>query len=62
MRAGPAFLQFDWWKAALNIDLPVFVYIPIRRLASNLFQDREDTGQLFTSNDAERTLQGSYFV
>ena len=26
MRAGPAFLQFDWWKAGLSMDLPVFVY------------------------------------
>ena len=26
MRAGPAFLQFDWSKADLSKDLPVFVY------------------------------------
>ena len=26
MRAGPAFLQFDWLKAGLSMDLPVFVY------------------------------------
>ena len=26
MRAGPAFLQFDWSKAGLSTDLPVFVY------------------------------------
>ena len=26
MRAGPAFLQFDWSKASLSMDLPVFVY------------------------------------
>ena len=26
MRAGPAFLQFDWSKAGLGMDLPVFVY------------------------------------
>ena len=25
MRAGPAFLQFDWSKASLSMDLPVFV-------------------------------------
>ena len=52
MRAGPAFLQFDWSKAGLSIDLPVFVscqssYLPIRTLASNFFQDGEDIGQLF---------------
>ena len=26
MRAGPAFLQFDWSKGSLSMDLPVFVY------------------------------------
>ena len=26
MRAGPAFLQFDWSKAGLSMELPVFVY------------------------------------
>ena len=26
MRAGPAFLQFDWSKAGLSMDLPVYVY------------------------------------
>ena len=26
MRAGPAFLQFDWSTAGLSMDLPVFVY------------------------------------
>ena len=26
MRAGPAFLQFDWSKAGLSMNLPVFVY------------------------------------
>ena len=26
MRAGLAFLQFDWSKAGLSMDLPVFVY------------------------------------
>ena len=29
MRAGPAFLQFDWLKASLSEDLPVFVYFRI---------------------------------
>ena len=46
MRAGPAFLQFDWSKAGLGMDLQSS-YVPIRRLASNFFQDREDIGQLF---------------
>ena len=26
MEAGLAFLQFDWLKAGLSMDLPVFVY------------------------------------
>ena len=26
MRAGPAFLQFDWSIAGLSMDLPVLVY------------------------------------
>ena len=26
MRAGLAFLQFDWSKTGLSMDLPVFVY------------------------------------
>ena len=26
MRDGPAFLQFDWSKTGLSMDLPVFVY------------------------------------
>ena len=26
MRAGPAFLQFDWLKAGLSMDLSVFAY------------------------------------
>ena len=26
MRGGPAFLQFDWSKAGLSMDLPVFVH------------------------------------
>ena len=26
MRTGPAFLQFDWLKAGVSMDLPVFVY------------------------------------
>ena len=26
MRARPAFLQFDWSRASLSMDLPVFLY------------------------------------
>ena len=45
MRAGPAFLQFDWSKAGLSMDLPVFVYSHTK--TSFKFLSREDTGQLF---------------
>ena len=67
MRAGPAFLQFDWSKAGLSMDLPVFVYSHTKT-GFNFFQDREDTGSFlcawrsFTSNHKERTSQGSCFV
>ena len=61
MRAGPAFLQFDWLKAGLGMDLLVFVYSHTK----DSFQDREDVEHvvkdLLTSNHAERTLQGFLF-
>ena len=62
MRAGPPFLQFNWSKAGLSMDLPVFVYSHTKT-GFNLFQDREDIGSLlcgwrsFTSDYAERTSQ-----
>ena len=46
MRAGPAFLQFDWSKAGLSMDLPVFVYSHTKT-GFKFFQDREDKGELF---------------
>ena len=46
MRAGPAFLQFDWSKAGLSMDLPVFIYSQ-RKTGFKFFQDREDIGSLF---------------
>ena len=57
MRAGPAFLQFDWSKAGLSTDLP----------GSDFFQDRENIGKLFmcyrsfTSSNAEGTFTGLLF-
>ena len=47
MRAGLAFLQFDWSKAGLSMDLPVSVYSHTKT-GFNFFQDREDTGSFFT--------------
>ena len=45
MRAGLAFLQFDWSKARLSI-LPVFVYSHTKT-GFKFFQDREDIGSFF---------------
>ena len=67
MRAGLAFLQFDWSKAGLSMDLPVFVYSHTKT-GFKFFQYREDIGSFLcawrssTSNHAERTSQGSCFV
>ena len=46
MRAGPAFLQFDWSKAGLSMDLPVFVYSHTKT-GFKFFQEREDIGSFF---------------
>ena len=46
MRAGPAVLQFDWSKAGLSMDLPVFVYSHTKT-GFKFFQDREDIGSFF---------------
>ena len=43
MRSGPAVLQFDWSKAGLSMDLPVFVYSHTKT-GFKFFQDREDIG------------------
>ena len=46
MRAGPTFSQFDWSKAGLSMDLPVFVYSHTKT-GFKFFQYREDIGSLF---------------
>ena len=46
MRAGPAFLQFDWSKAGLSMDLPVFVYFHTKT-GFKFFQYMEDIGSFF---------------
>ena len=46
MRAGQAFLQFDWSKAGLSMDLPVFVY-SYTKAGFKFFQYREDIGSFF---------------
>ena len=46
MRTGPAFLQFDWSKAGLSMDLPVFVYSHTKT-GFKFFQYREDIGSFF---------------
>ena len=66
MRAGPAFFQFDWSKAGLSMDLPVFVYSHTKT-GFKFFQYREDIWSFLCawgslpSNHAERTSQGSCF-
>ena len=46
MRARLAFLQFDWSKASLSVDLPVFVYSHTKT-GFKFFQCREDIGSYF---------------
>ena len=43
MRTGPAFLQYDWSKAGLSMDLPVFIYSHTKT-GFKFFQDRKDIG------------------
>ena len=69
MRAEPAFSQFDWSKAGLIMDLPVFAYSHTK--TSSKFLSRQGrsraafyvvTDLFISSNHAERTSQGSCFV
>ena len=46
MTAGLAFLQIDWSKAGLSMDLKVFVYSHTK-IGFNFFQDREDIASYF---------------
>ena len=41
MRAGPAFLQFDWSKAGLSMDLPVFVWSHTKTIFKCLSRQRK---------------------
>ena len=50
MRAGPAFLQFDWSKAGLSMDLPVFVYSHTKT-GFKFFQYREDSELFYVLGD-----------
>ena len=45
MRAGPAFLQFDWSKDGLSMNLPVLVYSHTKTQSLTFFKDREDVEQ-----------------
>ena len=56
MRAGPAFLQFDWSKAGLSMDLPVFVYSHTKT-GFKFFQYREDIGSFFMCFNRDLRLQ-----
>ena len=46
MRARPAVLQFDWSKAGLSMDLPIFLYSHTKT-SFRFLQDRENIGKLF---------------
>ena len=67
MRARPAFLQFDWLKASLSMDLPVFIYSHTKT-GINFFQDRKDIGsffmclEIFYFKPCRENSQGSCFV
>ena len=60
MRAAPAFLQFDWSKAGLSMDLPVFVYSHTKPRFKFLSRQGTHIAQFlcgyrpFTSNHAEK--------
>ena len=66
MRAGPAFLQFDWSKAGLSMDLPVFVYSHTKT-GFKFFQYREDIGsflmclEIFDFKPRRENLTGLLF-
>ena len=68
MRAGLASLQFDWLKAGLSMDLPVFLYSHTKTSLNFLSSQGRCRAafyvvtDLLTSNHRERTLQGSCFV
>ena len=47
MRAGPAFLQFDWSRAGFSMDLPVFVYSHTKTSFKFLSRQGRYIGQLF---------------
>ena len=46
MRAGPASLQFEWSKAGLSVDLPVFAYSHTKT-SFKFLSRQEGIGQLF---------------
>ena len=47
MRAGSAGLRFDWSKAGLSMDLPVFVYSHTKTSLNFLSRQERCSGQLF---------------
>ena len=47
MRAGPTFLQFDWSRAGLSMDLQVFVYSHTKASFKFLSRQGRYMGQLF---------------
>ena len=62
MRAGPAFLQFDWSKAGLSMDLPVFVYSHTKTSFRFLSRQRKYREAFYVVTDPllQATQRGSY--
>ena len=51
MRAGTAFFQFDWSKASLSMDLPVFVYSQTKTSFKFLFKTEKIQGSFYVVTD-----------
>ena len=62
MRARPAFLQFDWSKAGLSMDLPVFVYSHTKTSFRFLSRQRKYREAFYVVTDLllQATQRGPY--
>ena len=57
MRAGPAFLQFDWSKASLSMDLPVFIYSHTKTSFRFLSRQRKCREAFYVVTDLLQAMQ-----
>ena len=62
MRARLVFLQFDWLKASLSMDLPVFVYSHMKTSFRFLSRQRKYRGAFYVVTDLllQATPRGPY--